>query len=116
VRDLAAGCVLALESPTQDEVFNLGGGRPYRVLEIAERLGKVLGKSHLTPQVSGNYRAGDIRNCFADISKATRVLGYRPRITLEAGIESLSEWLEGRVDEDHSAAAESELRRHGLVA
>jgi dTDP-L-rhamnose 4-epimerase len=116
VRDLAAGCVLALESPTQDEVFNLGGGHPYRILEIAERLGKVLGKGHLAPQVSGNYRAGDIRNCFADISKATAVLGYRPCITLEAGIESLSEWLEGRVDEDRSAAADSELRRHGLVA
>jgi dTDP-L-rhamnose 4-epimerase len=117
VRDLAAGCVLALESPAaRDEVFNIGGGHPYSVLEIAERLGKVLGKSHLRPQVCGNYRAGDIRNCFADISKATAVLGYRPRIGLEAGLEGLSAWLEGRMDEDRSEAAESELRRHGLVA
>jgi dTDP-L-rhamnose 4-epimerase len=117
VRDLAAGCVLALESPAaRDEVFNIGGGHPYSVLEIAERLGKVLGKGHLRPQVCGNYRAGDIRNCFADISKATAVLGYRPCIGLEAGLESLSAWLEGRMDEDRSEAAERELRRHGLVA
>jgi dTDP-L-rhamnose 4-epimerase len=117
VRDLAAGCVLALEnSAARDGVFNIGGGQPYSVLEIAQRLGKVLGKAHLAPQVSGNYRAGDIRNCFADISKATSVLGYRPRIALEAGLEGLGTWLEGRVDEDRSAAAESELRRHGLVA
>jgi dTDP-L-rhamnose 4-epimerase len=117
VRDLAAGCVLALESPAaRDEVFNIGGGHPYSVLEIAERLGKVLGKGHLRPQVCGNYRAGDIRNCFADISKATAVLGYRPRIGLEAGLESLSAWLEGRMDEDRSEAADRELRRHGLVA
>src|SRR5581483_4440021 len=76
VRDLAAGCVLALESPAaRDEVFNLGGGEAYSVLEIAERLGKVLGKGHIKPQVRGNYRAGDIRNCFADISKASTVLG-----------------------------------------
>jgi len=117
VRDLAAGCVLALESPAaRDEVFNLGGGEAYSVLEIAERLGKVLGKGHIKPQVRGNYRAGDIRNCFADISKASTVLGYQPRISLETGLEELGRWLEGRMDEDRSDAAESELRRHGLVA
>jgi dTDP-L-rhamnose 4-epimerase len=117
VRDLAAGCVLALESPdARDEVFNLGGGEAFSVLEIAERLGKVLGKVHIKPQVRGNYRAGDIRNCFADISKASRILRYRPRISLDAGLQELAQWLEGRVDEDRSEAAETELRRHGLVA
>jgi dTDP-L-rhamnose 4-epimerase len=117
VRDLAAGCVLALESPAaRDEVFNLGGGEAYSVLEIAERLGHVLGKGHIKPQVRGNYRAGDIRNCFADISKASRVLGYKPRISLETGLAELGRWLEGRMDEDRSETAESELRRHGLVA
>src|SRR3977135_3338586 len=60
VRDLAAACVLALENPAaRDEVFNIGGGRPYSVVESAERLGSVLGKGRLRPQVSGNYRAGD---------------------------------------------------------
>lgn len=117
VRDLAASCVLALESSAaRDEVFNIGGGGAYSVLEIAERLGLVLGKPQLRPQVNGSYRSGDIRNCFADISKAGRELGYRPRIALEAGLESLVGWLEGRVDEDRSEAAENELRRHGLVA
>jgi dTDP-L-rhamnose 4-epimerase len=117
VRDLAAGCLLALESAAaRDQVFNIGGGAAYSVLEIAERLGKALGKSHLAPEVNGNYRAGDIRNCFADISKAGKVLGYRPRIALEAGLVSLATWLEGRMDEDRSEAAERELRRHGLVA
>ncbi len=117
VRDLAAGCVLALESAAaRDEVFNLGGGEAYSVLEIAERLGKVLGKGQIKPQVRGNYRAGDIRNCFADITKASRVLGYKPRITIETGLQELGQWLEGRMDEDRSETAESELRRHGLVA
>jgi dTDP-L-rhamnose 4-epimerase len=117
VRDLAAACVLALDSPAaRDEVFNIGGGTAYTVLEIAERLGKALGKTDLAPKVSGSYRAGDIRNCFADTSKAARMLGYRPRITLEAGLTGLCTWLQGRVDEDRSEDAERELRRHGLVA
>jgi dTDP-L-rhamnose 4-epimerase len=79
-------------------------------------LGKVLGKEHLEPDISGNYRAGDIRNCFGDISRAQRVLGYRPQVQLEQGLEELAQWLEGRVDEDRSEAAAAELRRHGLVA
>jgi dTDP-L-rhamnose 4-epimerase len=117
VRDLAAGCVLALESDAaRDEVFNLGGGEACSVLEVARQFGKVLGKQELAPAVSGNYRSGDIRNCFADISKARKVLGYRPRITFEAGLAELAQWLEGRMDEDRSEAAAAELRRHGLVA
>jgi dTDP-L-rhamnose 4-epimerase len=117
VRDLAAGCVLALDcAAATDQVFNLGGGQPYTILEVARRLGKVLGKEHLEPDVSGNYRAGDIRNCFGDISKAQSVLGYRPQVQLDQGLEELAQWLEGRVDEDRSEAAAAELRRHGLVA
>jgi dTDP-L-rhamnose 4-epimerase len=117
VRDLAAGCVLALESDAAcNEVFNLGGGTSYSVLEVARQFGKVLGKQQLAPVVSGNYRSGDIRNCFADIAKARKVLGYDPQITLEAGLSELAQWLEGRVDEDRSEDAAAELRRHGLVA
>jgi dTDP-L-rhamnose 4-epimerase len=117
VRDLAAGCVLALESDAaRNEVFNLGGGASYSVLEVARQFGEVLGKQQLAPVVSGNYRSGDIRNCFADIAKARKVLGYDPQITLEAGLSELAHWLEGRVDEDRSEDAAAELRRHGLVA
>jgi dTDP-L-rhamnose 4-epimerase len=117
VRDLAAGCVLALEcDEARDQVFNLGGGQPYSVLEVAQRLGSVLGKEDLEPQISGNYRAGDIRNCFADIDKAARVLGYRPQVQLDTGLTELAQWLEGRIDEDRSESAAAELRQHGLVA
>jgi len=117
VRDLAAGCILALESEnSNNEVFNLGGGEAYSVLEVVHKLGRVLGRTDLPPCISGNYRSGDIRNCFADITKARQVLGYRPRITLDAGLAELATWLEGRMDEDRSEAAAAELRRHGLVA
>jgi len=117
VRDLTEGCALALESEAaRDEVFNLGSGEPYTILEVAQRLGRVLGRETLQPEISGRYRSGDIRNCFADISKAQRVLGYRPKVQLEAGLTQLAGWLEGRVDEDRSEAATAELRHHGLVA
>jgi dTDP-L-rhamnose 4-epimerase len=117
VRDLARACVLALENPAaRDQVFNIGSGQAHSVLDVAARLGEALGKSGLEPQVSGRYRAGDIRNCFADISRATAVLGYRPRISLEAGLAELCEWLKGQATEDRTEAAQSELSRRGLVA
>jgi dTDP-L-rhamnose 4-epimerase len=117
VRDLARGCVLALEKPeARDTVFNLGSGEARTILEIAERLAAVLGRPHLHPEVRGSYRAGDIRNCFADISRATSVLGYRPEVPLETGLAELGAWLEGQRTEDRTEAAADELRRRGLVA
>ena len=117
VRDLARGCVLALEKPeARDTVFNLGSGEARSILEIADRLGAVLGCAHLEPEVRGRYRAGDIRNCFADISRATAILGYRPEVPLEAGLAELGAWLERQQTEDRTETADDELRRRGLVA
>jgi dTDP-L-rhamnose 4-epimerase len=122
VRDLARACVLALEcEEARDVTLNVGSGRSYSVIEVAERLGKVLGRGDIVPRISGQYRAGDIRHCFADISRATSLLGYRPQIDLDSGLAELSGWLaeaardpDGR--EDRSEAAANELRARGLVA
>jgi dTDP-L-rhamnose 4-epimerase len=122
VRDLARACVLALEcEAAQDVTLNIGSGRSYSVVEVAERLGRVLGRTSIVPQISGRYRAGDIRHCFADISRATALLGYAPRIDLDSGLAELSGWLaecarDNRNREDRSEAAASELRSRGLVA
>jgi dTDP-L-rhamnose 4-epimerase len=117
VRDLAQACVLALEKDAAvDMALNIGSGQSYSILEIAQRLGHVLGREDITPQASGRYRAGDIRNCFADISRAQQVLGYAPRVALEEGLEELAEWLAQSASEDRGDTAISELQARGLVA
>lgn len=117
VRDLAAGCILALEKPeARDAVFNIGSGRAWSILEVARKFAEALGCTQLAPEVSGRYRAGDIRNCFADIGRARRVLGFEPRIPLERGLIELGAWLAGRVSDDRTEIAERELRSRGLVA
>lgn len=122
VRDLARACVLALEcDDASDVTLNIGSGRSYSVIEVAERLARVLGRSSIVPEITGRYRAGDIRHCFADISRATALLGYTPRIDLDSGLAELSGWLaecvrENRSREDRSEAATRELRARGLVA
>jgi dTDP-L-rhamnose 4-epimerase len=116
VYDVAQACRLALQkSEAAGEVFNVGSGNVYTIREIAERMASVLGKSYLQPEVTGKYRVGDIRHCFADIGKARRMLGYEPRIALEDGLTELAEWLEGQAAEDRVAQASAELSARGLT-
>jgi dTDP-L-rhamnose 4-epimerase len=115
VYDIARACQLALEvESAAGEAFNIGSGRNYTILEIADRMADVLGKKHIQAEITGKYRVGDIRHCFADISRARNVLGYEPRVTLEEGLAELAAWLEGRVAHDRVAEAQAELKARGL--
>jgi dTDP-L-rhamnose 4-epimerase len=116
VHDIAQACRLALEVPgAAERVFNIGSGRHFTVLEIAELMAETLGKQHIEPEITGRYRMGDIRNCFADISLARDVLGYQPRVTLEEGLLDIAEWLEGQTAVDRAAHASRELMQRGLT-
>ena len=115
VYDIAQACRLALEvDAASGHPINIGSGRSYTVVEVAELLGNVLGKQ-IEPEICGKYRVGDIRHCYADISLAQRLLGYQPRVTLEEGIVELAEWLEGQVAHDRVAEASAELAARGLT-
>ena len=115
VHDIARACELALTHDGADgRAVNVGSGRSVTVLEIAAKLGETLGKE-IEPEVTGNYRFGDIRHCFADISLARETLGYEPRDELEDGMRMLAEWLEGQVATDRVDAATEELRSRGLT-
>ncbi len=117
VRDVATACRLAYENPEANgRAFNVGSGNRYTIAEIAERLGLALGRNDVTPEASGRYRVGDIRHCFADISLARDVLGYRPRVGLDDGLAELVGWLAGQASVDRVDAATRELVTRGLVA
>jgi dTDP-L-rhamnose 4-epimerase len=115
VSDVVRACRLALESDAANgHAINVGAGRGVSVLEVAERLGDVL-DLHIEPEVTEQFRAGDIRHCFADISLARELLGYEPQVELEQGIAELAEWLEGQVAEDRVDTASAELAARGLT-
>ena len=116
VEDVARAVRLALEMDEADgEVFNVGSGEPRSILEIAETLSEVTGRAHLAPQVSGTYRVGDIRHCFADVSKAEERLGYRPEVAFRDGLEELAGWLETQTADDRVDEASRELAARGLT-
>jgi dTDP-L-rhamnose 4-epimerase len=116
VYDVACACRLALESPAAaGQAFNISSGAAMTVKEIAERTIRAIGSSDLEPEITGKYRSGDIRHCFADISLARRVLGWEPKITLERGLEDLAAWLEGQSAADRGLEARAELATRGLM-
>lgn len=116
VRDVARACALALDSPgAAGGVFNVGSGRAYAVRDVAESLARVLAREDIRPCIVGKYRAGDIRHCFADISRARATLGYEPRVTWEEGLAELAEWLAGRIPHDRVEEASAELAARGLT-
>ncbi len=116
IKDLVQACGLALSIPDAGgEVFNVGSGRSSTILEVAEKLAIALDKPNIEPELTGKYRTGDIRNCFADISKARAILGYQPVYRLEDGLVELVEWLATQSPEDHSSAAARELAQRGLT-
>jgi dTDP-L-rhamnose 4-epimerase len=115
VYDVARACRLALETKEAGgEVFNIASGKQYTILELGQRIARALG-CDIEPELTGKYRAGDIRHCFADITKAKEILGYVPRIELEEGLQDLAAWLEGQVAYDRVAESRNELAARGLM-
>jgi dTDP-L-rhamnose 4-epimerase len=116
VHDIVRANILAMERPESNgEVINVGCGKPITIRRVAELLAKALGKS-IEPVVTQKFRAGDIRHCYADISKARKLLGYEPQVTHEAGFRELAEWLGGQEAEDKAETMLKELSTYGLTA
>jgi dTDP-L-rhamnose 4-epimerase len=115
VHDVVRACVAALaREQAHGEPINIGSGSSVTVAEVARRLASVLG-AEVEPVLTGQYRVGDIRHCFADISRARERLGYRPQVTLEQGLAELAQWLEHQIAEDRLEQARDELSARGLT-
>ena len=116
VQDVARACTLAIAGDGADgRALNIGSGQSVTVAEVARRLAATLGRDGLPAEITGRYRTGDIRHCFADIELAGELLGYAPEVDLTDGMAELAEWLEGRIGEDRVDAAAAELTARGLT-
>jgi dTDP-L-rhamnose 4-epimerase len=117
VTDVARACRLALETDAAaGQAINVGSGQSRSVQDVALTLARAMGRDDIAPQISGKYRAGDIRHCFADITLARTLLGFEPQVSFEDGIAELVEWLLEQIATDTVEQATEELSRRGLVA
>ena len=87
VSDIVQACLLALDSDAGGVALNIGTGIPTSVNQIAELL-----RGRIAPDIHPTHApkaGGELQNCIADISQATKLLGYRPRETLESRIDEV---------------------------
>jgi dTDP-L-rhamnose 4-epimerase len=115
VKDIVRANLLAMERPEADgEMFNVGTGIATSILQVADALRRALGVS-VEPQIVHQFRAGDIRHCYADIGKIRRRLGFEPTIPLEEGIADLVAWAKEAEAVDRVDEAIGELAARGLT-
>lgn len=93
VKDIAKANLLALEHNNANyQAINIGTGKPITIKNLAETLTKLYNKPKLKPHISNEYRKGDIRHCYADITKAQKLLNFKQTISLKDGLTELTEW------------------------
>ena len=115
VSDIVQANLLALEKKEANyEVFNVGTGRQLTVLDMANILIKKLGFKN-KPKIINKFREGDIRHCYADISKIKKRLNFKPKIKFEKGISDLIKWVSQQSAVDLVEKARRELEQKGLA-
>ena len=116
VHDIVRANILAMDRPQSDgEVINIGCGKAITIRQVARLLAESLGRN-IQPVITRKYRAGDIRHCFADLTKARKLLNYEPQVSHEEGFRELAQWLAGQKAEDKAEAMLRELTAYGLTA
>ena len=115
VEDVVSAIRSAVERlPKGFHAINIGSGEPISVIEVAERL-RILLKSESEIRVSGEFRCGDIRHCYADLRRARDLLGYAPSISFNEGLERFASWASTQpLVADRSDVAQKELVARGL--
>jgi dTDP-L-rhamnose 4-epimerase len=118
VHDVVDANLLAMERHEADGMaLNIASGHKISINEVAAQLVQELGLAdEIKAEITGKYRAGDIRHCFADISLARQVLGYKPKYRFADGISELVDWLRSQTPEDRAAEAVQHLTAYGLTA
>jgi dTDP-L-rhamnose 4-epimerase len=116
VQDVVRAVRLCLESEAVvDQVFNVGSGVPTPVLEVARMLIREF-QGSVTTKITGQYRLGDIRHCYADISALRSATGFQPEVGLEEGLATFAAWVSSQpLPDDGLDRANQVLIEKGLM-
>ncbi|QQT27809.1 NAD-dependent epimerase/dehydratase family protein [Sphingobacterium spiritivorum] len=116
IDDVVDATILGLEKDeANNEAFNVGTGMATDVLTVANELKKNYGVD-VAVTISGNYRVGDIRHNYADLTKIRRLLGFEPKVTFERGIKSFTDWVNlQEIEVSKYEDSISEMKSKGLL-
>lgn len=115
VDDVVEATILGIEKDEANyEVFNVGLGEAIDVNTVADTLVRAY-NSNSKITISGNYRLGDIRDNYADLTKIKSKLGFEPKVRFEEGIKRFTIWVnEQEVVEDKYEKSIEEMKEKGL--
>jgi dTDP-L-rhamnose 4-epimerase len=114
VKDVADLCARALSLECETLLLNVGSGVATPVIDLAQNL-KHLWQSNSDIHITGNFRVGDIRHNWADLTALHQVFPDWQPTSLAAGLESFVTWAKTQeIYEDRSKAATQELKQRNL--
>jgi dTDP-L-rhamnose 4-epimerase len=116
IDDVIQSTYLSIIRDTADgQILNVGTGTPTDVITVANMLLKCY-KKEVPIVISGNYRLGDIRHNFADLTKIKTILNFTPQFTFEQGIKRFAEWVETQeISRGKYEESINEMREKGLL-
>ena len=115
IDDVVDATILGLEKEeANNQIFNVGTGTPTDVYTVAKQL--IENYRIVVPiTISGNYRLGDIRHNFADITKISSMLNFVPKISFNQGLEKFTNWVNSQeIQEDYYQKSIEEMKVKGL--
>jgi dTDP-L-rhamnose 4-epimerase len=116
IDDVARATIMGLEKDEADyQVFNVGASKATNVLTVAKTL-KELYESNSKIEITGSFRLGDIRHNYADNSKSSKLLSYKPAYDFNTGIREFTDWVKTtsvRKNDDYEKSL-MEMKSKGL--
>ena len=115
VHDVVDALVAAMDKRRANfKTFNIGSGRVTTIQGLAVSIARLM-KKPISPHILFQLRKKDIRHCDADITKAKKLLGWQPRVSLQEGLTELISWSESQSAQDVGEIAYKELRSKSLI-
>jgi dTDP-L-rhamnose 4-epimerase len=117
VSDIVQASILAMKKEEANyDCFNVATGVRSNLLKMLDLLQKELDpQKEVKPKIVNKFREGDIRHCYADISKIKNELGFQPKISVEKGLKSYINWVKNQVSTDKVDQAITELNEKKLI-
>jgi len=117
VSDIARANQAAIEQSSADgHAINVGTGNPQTIGGIANTLIDLYGnEDEVDPEVTNEFRAGDIRHCYAETETAENLLNFEPQVSFEEGMRELVAWAREQDADDNFDEAHQELQARGLA-
>jgi len=115
IEDVVNATILGIEKDeANNEIFNVGTGIPTEVNTVLQELLENY-QMEVPIKISGNYRLGDIRHNFADLTKITKTLGFTPKVSFKEGIKKFAAWVNTQtIQEDKYSQSINEMKQKGL--